>query len=67
MPEKGKANLSVACAWVAENTGCLSVTQEQPFKDNCLLPNEKTGWSVERCRKLGSAAVDAIWGVWEDL
>jgi hypothetical protein len=31
----------------------LSVTQEQPFKDNFLFRDPEEGWSTDRCRKLG--------------
>ena len=56
MPEKGKANLSVCCAWASETYGCLAMTQEQPFKDNVLFPEPNQEWSIARCEKLDRAS-----------
>lgn len=67
MPEKGKANLGICCAWAAESYGCLAMTQEQPFKDNCCMPEPDQEWSVERCKKLGSSVLDAMYGIMDDL
>jgi murein tripeptide amidase MpaA len=63
MPEKGKSNLGICCAWAAQEYGCLAMTQEQPFKDNCLFPEKQEEWSVDRCRKLGFSVLDAMYGV----
>eukprot|EP00039_Didymoeca_costata_P002475 m.60449 g.60449 ORF g.60449 m.60449 type:complete len:908 (+) comp11322_c0_seq1:103-2826(+) len=62
MPEKGKANMSVCCAWVAQRFKCVALTQEQPYKDNALLPNTN-GWSIGRCQNLGRSALDAIMAI----
>ena len=67
MPEKGKANLSVCCAWASETYGCLAMTQEQPFKDNVLFPEPNQEWSIARCEKLGSSVLDAMYSVMDDL
>jgi len=65
-PPKG-ANLTMATAQVAERFGCLAMTLEQPFKDTANNPHPKTGWSPERCRKLGRACLDALHAVVDDL
>ncbi|KAI3431588.1 hypothetical protein D9Q98_004638 [Chlorella vulgaris] len=57
------ANLSLCSKQVGERFKCLSVTLEQPFKDNADLPERKQGWSPERSRKLGAAMLDAVLAV----
>eukprot|EP00808_Paulinella_micropora_P014963 g25302.t1 len=66
-PAPGKANLQVCCAWVAKEFNCLAVTQEQPFKDNCLFPDPTRGWSIERCRLLGRACPQALLAILDEL
>ncbi|MHA6288568.1 M14 family metallopeptidase [Maricaulis sp. CAU 1757] len=56
----GTANLSVCTNYLANEFKCLAMTLEMPFKDNADLPNTETGWSPERCRKLGAANLDAM-------
>jgi murein tripeptide amidase MpaA len=63
----GKANLTMCSNWVAERFGCLALTLEQPFKDNADAPDERTGWSPARCRKLGAANLEALLAVVEGL
>jgi len=63
----GKANLTMCGNYVAETFGCLSMTLEMPFKDNDGAPDERTGWSPARCRKLGTANLDALRAVMDDL
>lgn len=58
-PAAGKANLSLACNWVAERFGCLSMTLEQPFKDTADHPHP-SGWSPTRARHLGQAQLTAL-------
>jgi hypothetical protein len=53
--------------YVAETFGCLAMTLEMPFKDNRAAPDERTGWSPTRCRKLGIANLDALLGVLDGL
>lgn len=65
--EPGKANLTMCGNYVAETFGCLSMTLEMPFKDNDGAPDERTGWSPARCRKLGMANLDALRGVLDQL
>jgi len=63
----GQANLTMATSQIAERFGCLSMTLEMPFKDNKNAPNPVTGWSPERCRKLGASCLDALYAVVDDL
>ncbi|MEM7226157.1 MAG: M14-type cytosolic carboxypeptidase, partial [Pseudomonadota bacterium] len=63
----GKANLSMCTNYLAETFGCLAMTLEMPFKDTADSPNEAEGWSPERCRKLGAANLDALYGVIDRL
>lgn len=59
----GQANMTMATNYVAEAHGCLSMTLEQPFKDNADAPLPEVGWSPERARKLGRANLDALLAV----
>ena len=63
----GGANLTMCGNYVAETFGCLALTLEMPFKDNADAPDERGGWSPERCRKLGAANLDALLAVVETL
>lgn len=63
----GKANLSMCTNWTAHEYDCLAMTLEMPFKDNANLPDEEFGWSPDRCAKLGSAVLDPIMAVLDDL
>lgn len=63
----GKANLAMCTNWTAHEYDCLAMTLEMPFKDNANLPDEEYGWSPDRCAKLGSAVLDPILAVVEDL
>ncbi len=65
--EPGKANLSMCSNYVAETFGCLAMTLEMPFKDNRAAPDERAGWSPARSRKLGTANLDALRGVLDEL
>ena len=66
-PRPGQANLSMCTPWVAQRFDCLSMTLEQPFKDNANGPDQMFGWSPARCRLLGRAALDPISQVMNDL
>ena len=66
-PPPGKANLSMCTPWVAQRFDCLSLTLEQPFKDNANLPDLEYGWSPARCRVLGRAHIDALAQIVEQL
>jgi len=56
----GTANLQMCTNWVAQRFDALSLTLEQPFKDNANAPDAEAGWSPERSRRLGAACVEAI-------
>jgi murein tripeptide amidase MpaA len=56
----GKANLSMCTNYLAETYGCLAITLEQPFKDSAITPDERWGWSPERCRSLAGYCLDAL-------
>ncbi|MCH8537875.1 MAG: hypothetical protein LAT66_08905 [Alkalimonas sp.] len=59
----GKANLTVASNWVAEQFNCLAFTLEMPFKDNDKLPDELYGWSDVRSMKFGRDSLTAVLAV----
>lgn len=60
-PAPGKANLAICSAWVTETHQCPSFTIEMPYKGNVNAGTEwAKGWTVEQCRRLGAAALDAI-------
>ncbi|WP_417446204.1 M14-type cytosolic carboxypeptidase [Kangiella sp.] len=59
--EPGRANLTVANAWVGEEFKCLSLTLEMPFKDNANLPNRETGWSGDRSYLLGQTLLNPLY------
>lgn len=61
--EPGKANLTVASNYVAEHFKCLSLTIEQPFKDDLNNPDPHKGWSPERAKNLGSDLLPVIYAV----
>lgn len=67
VPAPGKANMTMATNWIGENFGCLSMTLEQPFKDNANAPDLEEGWSPERCRKLGEGCLAALYRVIDEL
>ncbi len=56
----GGANLTMATNAVAHRFDCLSMTLEQPFKDNADLPDAGVGWSPGRAKRLGAAVLDPI-------
>ena len=61
--EPGAANLTVASNYVAEHFQCLSLTIEQPFKDDLNAPDAERGWSPERAQKLGADVLPVIYAV----
>lgn len=63
----GKADLTIAANWVAEQFKCLSYTIEMPFKDNDDLPDLAYGWSDVRSEKLGNDVLPAILAVVDEL
>jgi murein tripeptide amidase MpaA len=67
LDEPGKANLTIASTWVAEQFKCLSYTLEMPFKDNANLPDLDYGWSDVRSMKLGQDSLVAVLAVVDQL
>jgi murein tripeptide amidase MpaA len=67
LDEPGKANMTVATAWVGEQFKCLAYTVEMPFKDNANLPDDAYGWSDVRSMKLGQDMLPAILAVVDTL
>jgi murein tripeptide amidase MpaA len=63
----GQANLSMSTAQLAERYGAVSMTLEMPFKDNADLPDERFGWSPDRCRLLARACLDALHAIVDEL
>lgn len=63
----GEANPTLATNWIAQHFDCLAHTIEMPFKDNANLPDEATGWSGERSRKLGASVLLPILAVVDQL
>jgi hypothetical protein len=55
-----EANLALASNQVGQRFDCLSFTFEMPFKDTIDDPNPVTGWSPERCQRLGAAMLTAV-------
>jgi murein tripeptide amidase MpaA len=63
----GQANMSMSTTQLAERFGCVSMTLEMPFKDNCDLPDPVYGWSPQRSKYLASACLDALHGILPEL
>lgn len=63
----GEADLSMCTNFMANEFQCLAMTLEMPFKDNDDLPDPVQAWSPERCRKLGSANLDAMLAILDAL
>ena len=55
-----KVNLTLASKYVGNTFGCLSLTLEMPFKDNADWPEATTGWSGQRSKRLGAAALEPL-------
>jgi murein tripeptide amidase MpaA len=56
----GKANMTMATNWIAQQFACLALTIEMPFKDNANLPDPHVGWNGERSRKLGASVLQPL-------
>ncbi len=67
VPEPGQANMSMATNWITERFGALSMTLEQPFKDNANAPDLARGWSPERCSKLGESILGSLYRMIAEL
>lgn len=66
-PKSKTANLTLCASNLAEAFGCLAMTLEMPFKDNANAPDEREGWSPDRCRRLGADCLKALQTVVLDL
>ncbi len=65
--EPGTASLKMCTDWVANEFNCLAMTLEMPFKDTTDNPIAETGWSPSRCELLGSACLDAMARIADEL
>lgn len=63
----GEGNLTMATNQVAQRFDCLSMTLEQPFKDDANHPMPDCGWSPARCQDLGAAVLHPILAVLDSL
>ncbi|SEA20635.1 M14 family metallopeptidase [Alkalimonas amylolytica] len=63
----GKANMTVASNWVAQQFNCMAFTLEMPFKDNDKLPDALYGWSDVRSMKFGQDSLTAILAIVDQL
>jgi len=63
----GQANMSMSTAQLAERFGAVSMTLEMPFKDNADLPDERYGWSPDRCRLLARDCLAALHAILPEL
>jgi len=63
----GTANMTLGTNQLAHRYQAVAMTLEMPFKDTIDTPNPETGWSPERCRKLGHANLDALAGIIDHL
>ena len=63
----GTANLTMCTNYTAHAYDCLAMTLEMPFKDNADAPDAKFGWSADRSADLGSAVLDAMLAVVDEL
>jgi len=55
-----KVNLTLASKYVGSTFGCLALTLEMPFKDNADWPDAGAGWSGQRSKRLGAAALEPL-------
>jgi len=55
-----KVNLTLASKYVGSTFGCLALTLEMPFKDNADWPDTGAGWSGQRSKRLGAAALEPL-------
>jgi murein tripeptide amidase MpaA len=60
-------NMTMHTNQIAARFDCLAMTLEMPFKDNAAAPDDGQGWSPERSRRLGAAAIDPVAAVLDAL
>ena len=58
--KRGKANMGMSTNQTAGRHGCLAMTLEMPFKDNANAPDERHGWSPERCGRLAVSCLEVL-------
>ncbi len=63
----GKANMSYCSNALAEHFNTPVMTLEMPFKDALDTPDNEQGWSPERCMKLASSCLDALYMCWDEM
>jgi len=56
----GQANMTMSTAQIAGLHNCLAMTLEMPFKDTTATPDEKYGWSTERCKLLSHSCLQVM-------
>lgn len=52
--------LTLASKWVANQFNCVALTLEMPFKDNADAPDDRTGWSASRSKRMGASLLTPI-------
>ena len=62
-----EANLAIGSNGMCQAFDALVMTMEMPFKDNANAPDMKVGWSADRCRRLGEAALDPTLAIVDKL
>jgi len=63
----GNANMSYYSNALAEHFNAPVMTLEMPFKDALDTPDNEQGWSPERCMKLASSCLDALYMCWDEM
>lgn len=63
----GEANLTLATNYMGETFKCLAMTLEMPFKDDDNHPDEKYGWSSDKCKKLGASVLEPMLKIVDQL
>jgi hypothetical protein len=52
--------MNKATTQVSNRFNCLGLTLELPYKDCATNPDPERGFSIARCKKMGSTLVDAL-------
>ena len=63
----GNANMSYCSNALAEHFNAPVMTLEMPYKDALDTPDNEQGWSPERCMKLASSCLDALYMCWDEM
>jgi murein tripeptide amidase MpaA len=59
--------MNKATTQVSNRFNCLGLTLELPYKDCATNPDPERGFSIARCKKMGSTLVDALFDVYPYL